>query len=145
MNHRHLTLEGTVMHPYRPWIVCIALGLLALVMFSLAAWFAIRPDKAHGQEIESDTYTVVAGNPDSIHGFLLWLGLLRVAPPDAVRLFCMRQEKIALGIYQQKDGRVAAICVDPNEPIDPEICANWNLILVTLHEHAITCRRPRHA
>ena len=47
MNHRHLTLEGTVMHPYRPWIVCIALGLLALVMFSLAAWFAIRPDKAH--------------------------------------------------------------------------------------------------
>ena len=34
------------MHPYRPWIVCIALGLLALVLFSIAAWFAIRPAQA---------------------------------------------------------------------------------------------------
>ena len=46
MTHRHLTLEGQIMHPYRPWIVCIALGLLALVLFSIAAWYAIRPDKA---------------------------------------------------------------------------------------------------
>ena len=50
MTHRHLTLEGQIMHPYRPWIVCIALGLLALILFSIAAWFAIRPDKALGAE-----------------------------------------------------------------------------------------------
>ena len=136
MSEQPERMMGRGKHPMRGFIIGIVLLVGAWVLIARCGDIVIAaPDNA------SETYTITAGDPDSIHGFLIWLGVLRITPPEAVAYGCILQQQVPLGIYLHPEGMRGIICVDPNEQLDPEICANWRLIRVELTERTITCRR----
>ena len=140
MSEQHERMMGREKRHYRGFVVCIGIAVAAWLL--LAAFMTQCTGFAATDEYpESDTYTVYAGNPDSIHGFLTWLGIVRTAPAKLVAVYCLKQQMLPLGIYQTPDGKRAIICVDPNEIMDADTCVSHDLERVTWDAHSITCKR----
>ena len=136
MSEQPERMRGREKHPGRKFIIWICITVGAWVLIARCGDIVIAaPDNA------SETYTVTAGDPASIHGFLILLGAIRIAPPAAVQMHCLRQYTIPLGVYQNPEGKQAIICVDPNEKMDPDACASYDLERIVWSEKSITCRR----